>query len=253
MAQATHDYDALVQQGNAQLQAGSNDAALASANAAIKLDANRWEAYAVAGGALINLKRCDEATDDLNRGVKLAPAPKQAGLQGLLRQCESDRPTLKETSDYLAKTLEEYGGSDHRGSARSWITDVGIDSQCVLRWKEENRDIAVKKYFLDREYTIPLGAVHSFHSDPENPFLIIVETGDIEAIRYTQNESGNHQYSGAETQAAISIDRTPPAQPDSQAPLYPLQMVPHVGAALEHARTLCQGTYSKPVQTHSLF
>lgn len=55
-AQTAADYDALVQQGKAQLQAGSNDAALTSANAAIKLDASRWEAYTVAAGANINLE-----------------------------------------------------------------------------------------------------------------------------------------------------------------------------------------------------
>lgn len=49
IAQSLPNYDALVQQGEAQLQAGNNDAALSSANAAIKLNGERWEAYAVAG------------------------------------------------------------------------------------------------------------------------------------------------------------------------------------------------------------
>jgi hypothetical protein len=88
-AQNLADYDASVKQGKAQLQAGSNDAALASANAAIKLDGTRWEAYAVAGGALINLKRYDDAAGQLGHAIAQAPDAKQAGLRDLLKQCET--------------------------------------------------------------------------------------------------------------------------------------------------------------------
>jgi hypothetical protein len=86
-AQTAANYDALVQQGKTQLQAGSNDAALASANAAIKLDGTRWEAYAVAGGALINLKRCEEAKADLDEAIVKAPGAKQTVLQNLESKC----------------------------------------------------------------------------------------------------------------------------------------------------------------------
>jgi hypothetical protein len=87
--QTAADYDALVQQGKAQLQAGSNDAALTSANAAIKIDATRWEAYAVAGGALVNLKRYDDAAGQLGHAIAQAPDAKQVGLRDLLKQCET--------------------------------------------------------------------------------------------------------------------------------------------------------------------
>lgn len=65
LAQPRPSYDSMVQQGKTQLQAGSNDAALASAMAAIKLSSDRWEAYAVAGGALMNLKRYEDAADQI--------------------------------------------------------------------------------------------------------------------------------------------------------------------------------------------
>jgi len=86
-AQNTPDYDALVQQGNTQLQAGNNSDALASANAAIKRNADRWEAYALAGGALINLKGCDEAKADLEEALKRAPEAKQPALRDLSGKC----------------------------------------------------------------------------------------------------------------------------------------------------------------------
>jgi hypothetical protein len=103
--QSIANYDASVKQGKAQLQAGNNDAALASANAAIKLDGTRWEAYAVAGGALINLKRYDDAEGQLGHAIALAPDEKQAGLRDLLKQCE----TLKATA------LASSGGATDSG------------------------------------------------------------------------------------------------------------------------------------------
>jgi hypothetical protein len=91
--QVPADYDALVHQGNAQLQASSNDLALATANSAIKAAPDRWEAYALAGGALMNLKRYEEAADDFSKAIDRAPEAKQQGLRDLRRQCfaaESD-------------------------------------------------------------------------------------------------------------------------------------------------------------------
>jgi tetratricopeptide (TPR) repeat protein len=87
VAQANSQYDQLVQIGKSQLQAGNADQALASGEAAVKLDPERWEAHALAGGALMNLKRYEEATDHLSRAIELAPAEKQTGLRNLRKQC----------------------------------------------------------------------------------------------------------------------------------------------------------------------
>lgn len=86
-AQTAREYVALVLQGNKQLQAGDNNEALASANAAIKINGDHWEAYALAGGALINLQRCDEAKADLEEAIKRAPEPKQPALRDLSGKC----------------------------------------------------------------------------------------------------------------------------------------------------------------------
>lgn len=87
LAQPAPNYDSLVQQGKTQLQAGNSAAALATGQQAIQLDANRWEAYALAGGALMNLKRYDEAIDDLTKSIERAPEAKQAGLRDLRKEC----------------------------------------------------------------------------------------------------------------------------------------------------------------------
>jgi hypothetical protein len=81
------DYDSLVRQGNSQLQAGSNELALASATSAVTANSGRWEAYAVAGGALLNLKRYEEAADQFSHAIDRAPEPKKAGLRALRKQC----------------------------------------------------------------------------------------------------------------------------------------------------------------------
>jgi len=86
-AQSGANYDALVHQGNAHLQAGSNDLALTTAQSAIKLNADRWEAYALVGGALMNLKRYEEAADDFSKAIERAPEAKQQGLRDLRKQC----------------------------------------------------------------------------------------------------------------------------------------------------------------------
>jgi hypothetical protein len=86
-AQTTPEYDTLVHQGNTQLQAGSNDSALTTARSAIKLNTERWEAYALAGGALMNLKRYEEAADNFSHAIDHAPDAKQTGLRDLRKQC----------------------------------------------------------------------------------------------------------------------------------------------------------------------
>ncbi|HEY6618946.1 MAG TPA: hypothetical protein VIY68_05315 [Steroidobacteraceae bacterium] len=84
---ALADYDSVVQQGKAQLQAGSAEQALTSGRSAIKMIAGRWEGYALAGGALMNLKRYEEAADTLSDAIKRAPESKQPALRDLRRQC----------------------------------------------------------------------------------------------------------------------------------------------------------------------
>jgi tetratricopeptide (TPR) repeat protein len=75
-----------VQKGKTQLQTGSADMALASGEAAIKKNADRWEAYALAGGALMNMKRYEEAADKLSEAIKRAPGAKQPTLRELRKQ-----------------------------------------------------------------------------------------------------------------------------------------------------------------------
>jgi tetratricopeptide (TPR) repeat protein len=101
-AQTTSDYDTLVQKGKTQLQAGTADLALASGEAAIEMNGERWEGYALAGGALMNLKRYEEAADKFSKAIEKAPEAKQAALRDLRRQSltaePGSRPAAKESA-----------------------------------------------------------------------------------------------------------------------------------------------------------
>jgi tetratricopeptide (TPR) repeat protein len=90
-------YDTLIQKGKSQLQAGSAEQAAVSGKAAIKMSTERWEGYALVGGALMNLKRYEEAADSLSEAIKRAPESKQPALRDLRRQCllaESGSPAV---------------------------------------------------------------------------------------------------------------------------------------------------------------
>ena len=117
--QTAPDYDAAVQKGKSQLQAASANLALAASEEAIKMNADRWEAYALAGGALMNLKRYEEAADKLSKAIERAPEAKQTTLRDLRRQCllsesgvspaakePTQEATTSQTEIVLWKTIE---------------------------------------------------------------------------------------------------------------------------------------------------
>ncbi|HEY6618947.1 MAG TPA: DUF1566 domain-containing protein [Steroidobacteraceae bacterium] len=87
----------MIQQSKSQLEAGSAEQAVTSGRAAIKLSKERWEGYALVGGALMNLTRYEAAADTLSEAIKRAPEPKQPALRDLRRQCllaESGSPAV---------------------------------------------------------------------------------------------------------------------------------------------------------------
>ena len=99
--QTVPGYDALIAQGNALLQTGNADQALKFGEAATKARADRWEGYSLAGGALLNLKRYEDAADALSKAIDRAPESKQPALRAQRRECllaESGYPPSTNTS-----------------------------------------------------------------------------------------------------------------------------------------------------------
>jgi type II secretory pathway component HofQ len=110
LAGTVASYDDVVQQGNTALQSGRLDAALGAAEMAIKTDNARWEAYALAGGALMKLKRYEEAADRLTEAIQRAPDAKRPTLRDLRRQslaAESAIPTVGVSAPAATTTQAE--------------------------------------------------------------------------------------------------------------------------------------------------
>jgi type II secretory pathway component HofQ len=103
------NYDTVVQQGKSQLQAGSAEQAVKSGQTAMQMRADRWEGYALAGGALMNLKRYEEAADTLSKAIERAPEAKQPALRELRRQCllaESGSAAVANTPALVSTTSQ---------------------------------------------------------------------------------------------------------------------------------------------------
>jgi hypothetical protein len=165
LAQTTPDYDSLVRSGRTQLQAGSADLALASSEAAIKINADRWEAYALDGGALMNLKRYEEAADKFSHAIDRAPEAKQSGLRDLRRQCvlaESGAPAPTDTAPpattqaeiVLWKTIQN---STNPADFQSYLDQypngafVGLAQSRMIEVKESGQKRILDRAKLDQE------------------------------------------------------------------------------------------------------
>jgi tetratricopeptide (TPR) repeat protein len=148
--QAAPGYDALITQGNALLQAGNADQALKSGEAAIKARADRWEGYSLAGGALLNLKRYEDAADALSKAIDRAPESKQPALRALRRECllaESGYPPTSDASLTANTSAPAAGGVPASGSVPATTGEVEI-----VLWKsiENSRNSADFQNYLSR-------------------------------------------------------------------------------------------------------
>ena len=104
-------------------------------------------------------------------------------------------PTLKETSDWLARTLTDYGG-DPRGAVYTVIQNVRIDNNCNFSFTVASRAQDNKSYHESTELTVPLGAVTDVHIegvDGDGLTHLVEDAGYIAAhpTRLKPNGSGS--------------------------------------------------------------
>jgi tetratricopeptide (TPR) repeat protein len=131
IAQTNTPYYALVQTGKSQLQAGNAGQALVSGETAIKLNPQRWEAHALVGGALMNLKRYEEAADQFSEAIKFSPQAKQGPLRDLRRQCvlaESASPDTTRSAT-AAPVKEQSSSVTTQAEVVLWKSIEGSRSQ----------------------------------------------------------------------------------------------------------------------------
>jgi hypothetical protein len=85
-ADQTSSYTQQLQAGEAALRAGRAEGALTSAEGAVLSDPERWDAYALAGRALLSLRRYEAAADAFSKAIERAPESEQGLLRNLRRQ-----------------------------------------------------------------------------------------------------------------------------------------------------------------------
>jgi tetratricopeptide (TPR) repeat protein len=155
-AQTAPGYDALITQGNALLQAGNADQALKSGEAAIKARADRWEGYSLAGGALLNLKRYEDAADALSKAIDRAPESKQPALRALRRECllaESGYPPSTNTSLTANTSVPAAGSVPASGSVPATGSMPATTGEVeIVLWKsiENSHNAADFQNYLSR-------------------------------------------------------------------------------------------------------
>jgi tetratricopeptide (TPR) repeat protein len=194
--QSTSNYETLIQRANAQLQNGNNDQALASANAAIKLNAQRWEAYAISGGALKNLSRCDDAVKRFNRAAQLAPADKQSGIEDLKNQCLE----VVSHQSSTAGVASSVSGPSYEKTVQ-WIVGnfsrVGIDS-FLAHQKRTGRPVYTTSY----SYKISINACDAQVVESNNDVAVNADDNNL----FTSNDVYVYNFPLAGISDVVSSD-----------------------------------------------
>jgi hypothetical protein len=165
-------------------------------------------------------------------------------------------PTLRATSDWLAQTLQAYGGGEHNFEITSYH-DVHIANDCTLNYTYETiRQKATisgpkptgKPVFIT--VSIPLGAVTDVSRDSDSSEVyrrihaLLIKTGNVAAVRIgTQYQSDDD----------MELMHQPPVTPGAELPQDSRDMVPRVISALQHAASLCRSVYKPPTQEKQPF
>jgi hypothetical protein len=87
VTQGLSTFDAEISAAQAALSAGDLDHALALGDAAIRINPERWDGYAVAGQALFGQRQYEPAADALSKAIERAPPAQQGKLRDMRREC----------------------------------------------------------------------------------------------------------------------------------------------------------------------
>jgi len=189
---------------------------------------------------------------------KKQPPPGSTDITDWLNAPTPDgSPTLKQTSDWLAKTLQDYGGDWRHATV---VSEVRIDNNCVFSYSEmtpkgpwENSGTAI-------DISFPLGAITKVQPSDEGadfgPHGIEFETGQVEAVRWLKHpQRGSSVEQRVLNQIDISLQwaRRPQVGLGSEVPQTRQQVIPRIVSAFQHAVSLCQSTYKAPAQSKEPF
>jgi hypothetical protein len=177
------------------------------------------------------------------------------GVDWLNAPTPDGSPTLKQTSDWLAKTLQAYGGED-RQSGRSVIREVRIDNSCNFHYSVNETGYSGNPYVRGFDVTLPLGAVHDIYawiSDIDAPPVgIDISTGQTASVQFSSH-SRRETSTSANSVVWIAVRHVPEPILGGEAPEAAAQMIPRIITALQHAVDLCRSTYKPPAESKEPF
>jgi hypothetical protein len=182
--------------------------------------------------ALSGKKKRQDSTDWLN-----APTP-------------DGSPTLKQTSDWLAKTLQDYGGLPPNEE----LTGVRIDNDCTFNY---DQDELISRQHLS--FSIPLGAITNVeigHYDTSGGVPHVeLQTGQVADVVRRSSYQYNRKKPSEEAvnEDSIELGKMPRRRPGGELPQTPEQIAPRVVSAFQHAVNLCQSGYKAPAQSKEPF
>lgn len=188
-----------------------------------------------------------------------AAAYAQAGGDRLNAPTTDGSPTLQVTSDWLAQTWPDYAGQ----YPLQRISNVYIDNSCKLGFTSllKNSDDIWK----NEVYSLPLGAVSniSIAINEDHQPSIRIETGNHAVVEdLITTSSGWRNYNPSDKAASddwenvVFVELTnwqTTASPGADLPQTREQMAPRIISALQHAVTLCAGSFTPPAQSPQPF
>jgi hypothetical protein len=174
-------------------------------------------------------------------------------------------PTLQVTSDWLSQTLQAYGGSTESTNNVKY-SNIQIDNNCTFSHTETYTDDSEGTYYVN-QFSVPMGAITSVVNNAPGTTGVQIVTGQIAAVREHGIGAfvipGKKPAPGAmlgppgpdtyNNSLVLEMLNMPAVPPGGQLPDLPTTMVPRVLIALQHAVTLCAGSYTPPAQSNQPF
>lgn len=145
-------------------------------------------------------------------------------------QAQNQLPSLRETGDWIAKTLEAYGGSEDDAITES-IQNVHVGDDCKLTY----------------DSITPHKDKHYKQKGWDTTHVEILLNNIVYVSHYTHGDAIwagialEYQLNGRAEQ--IEIDTHPQSLADGSRPERPENMVPRLVKALERATALCRAAY----------
>jgi len=190
--------------------------------------------------AFAGKKKQQDSTDWLN-----APTP-------------DGSPTLKQTIDWLAQTLQDYSWDSFEDGQGFWVVSgFRIDNNCNFSYTKT----APKGFGFSAtiDVSFPLGAITSVEPSSEGVSYgfwgVEFETGEVAALRVVRRTHGQPDLDQALSHMDIPLTHSwgPQARPGGEVPPTIDKMVPRIVSAFQHAVSLCQSTYKAPTQAKQPF